>query len=236
MKFNIVSINDDRKVYKDAIRATLGLEEIHIPSVAGYKVDIAAEMASRGLRSTDEWHAKIGEAGCWLSHFDRWRAVADMDEPLIVFEDDAIVLDNFESDLLEWKSELPSDWDYVSLWVPDNQRQDFNYNAFYDNRGIPTIVGRLSNQDSKFNFGSEHWARVYQGYGMVATMYSPSGGARLVERAREMGWNSPVDCFISLEAHAGRLNGFAPKPWIELVGYDWSQQTTIHTTGKMNAV
>lgn len=229
MRYTIISLNDERSRYKDAIRSNLSLSELDLPAVDGKEVDIDIELNVRGLHSL--WHnAKVGEVGVWLSNFDRWLIASKMTEPLIVFEDDAIVGGNFMSDIELLTSELPEDWDFVSLWVPENQRIDYGYDLHYNEIGDPVITGYRTLEDSLFRV-SEHVARVYQGYGMVALMYSPSGASKLVNLARSYGAYTPVDCFIYQQAHMGNLNGYAPPPWFaEIVKYDWLAETHVQKT------
>lgn len=234
LKFNIISINDERIAYKDNIRKHVGMEEVSIPSVNAYKVDLPFELKSRGLESRP-WTPKIGELGVWLSNFDCWQWAADNEE-LVVFEDDAIIDENFYDGLQVLYSELPEDWDFLTLWVPENQRQDYMYRVEYDDEGMPNILGNVPPGKSSFDYGARFTARAYQGYGLVATMYSPKGGAALIESARRRGICTPADCFIFQETHAERVKGYAPKPTVGLVSYDWSAETTVHNTGIYSAV
>lgn len=236
MKYNIISVNDSRAQYKNAIRRHNSVGEVKIPSTNGMSVNIDKEFERRGLLDTN-WIPKIGEAGCWVSHFDCWSWSVKNNEELIVFEDDAIIDENFVNNFDVLYSELPSDYDFCSLWVPDNQRQDFYYVVEYDSEGQVNISGRIEDvSDSHFDIGCRFLARAYQGYGLVATLYSPQGAKRLIEQARRRGVCTPVDCFIFQESHAERVKGYAPKPHVSIVQYDWNAETTVHNTGVINAV
>lgn len=232
MKYTIITLNDDRFDYKKKIRANVPFEEIELPAVDGSQVDVMAELEARGLRSN--WHhAKMGEYGVWLSNFDRWQYVSEMDEPLIVFEDDAVVNEDFIDYFTAFYRELPEDFDFAALWVPDNQRIDYTYLMEYNERGTANVVGHLEYQDSMFRV-SLRCARTYQGYGMVALMYSPEGGRKLVELSRERGIDLPVDCFIFEQSNAKRVNGYAPTPlFAKIVGYDWAAQSQVQDTERV---
>lgn len=235
MKYTIISLDDQRLAYKKRIRENTRLEEIFIPAIDGRQVDILAEYKNRGLRPTD-WAASKGESGIWMSNFDRWAAVAEMDEPLIVFEDDAIIPIDFDSKLRYIMSHLPPDWDYCALWVPDNQRIDYFYDSVFNEIGDAISIGpNRSNQESIYRVNdSNAIALVYQGYGMVSLMYSPAGGRKLVELSQKTGIYTPVDCWIYQQAHLGNLKGYAPHPFnAALVQYDWSAQTTVHNTERI---
>lgn len=230
MKYSIITINDRRSLYKRKLRAAVDLEEVVIPAVDAEKVNLQDELDKRGLFLPHPGAFSIGEVGVWLSVFDNWVWSADNNEELIVFEDDAIANINFNTELPALRAELPEDWDFFTLWVPDDQLQDYLYNVTYDDEGIPNIFGRRREGHSLFDFGSEFVARVYNGYGNVAQLFSPKGSRWFINRAREVGLYSPVDCFQYQEAHAGRCNGYAPKPtYANIVKYDWPE-TQVHTT------
>jgi GR25 family glycosyltransferase involved in LPS biosynthesis len=225
VKYNIVTINDDRIYSKVIIRKRLkGIDEVVIPATEGRKVDLAKELEARGLRIPDGQLYSYGEIGIWLSMFDCWKWCADNDEDLIVFEDDAMPVRDFVTKLNVLRSELPPTWDFSALWVPPNQLIDYQYMVSYDEMGSPSIAGILPEQLSLFDYGAQHVAQVYNGYGNVAMLYSPKGARALMKRAQEAKLYSPVDCFQYQEAHAGRLEGFAPKPkHADLVRYDWPE-------------
>ena len=232
MKYNIISINDERWKYKNKIRAYAEIPEVRIQSFNAHEMDLRSGLRLRNIE-INNWGPKIGELGVWLSNFDCWDTVGMMDEPLVVFEDDAIIDPHFffkASGILE---DLPDDWDFCALWVPENQRQDFTYEVTYDHQGDPIITGHRDYEDSLF-WHTKRVARVYQGYGMVSLMYSPSGGKKLVDLAREYGIYTPVDCFVYQQAHMGNLNGFAPTPmYANIVSYDWSAQSHVQQTEKV---
>lgn len=234
MKYNIISINDNRKYYKDQIRKYVDLQEEVVASVEGACLNrdgkLEQHMNDLGLWFNSKWPLSVGEIGVWASNFLRWEKVSQMNEPLVVFEDDAVIKSDFNPKLIYIYEQLPDDWDFVSLWVPDNQRIDYRYNLRYNADGDPEIFGtRPVGFPSAFDYGAADVARVYQGYGMVATMYSPAGGKKLVELAKQYGLRTPVDCFLMQEAHKGALNGYAPKPDKVFVDYDWPE-TQIHNT------
>lgn len=240
MKFTIITLNDERLEYKRAIREYVQYSEIHLPAVDGRYIDVDYEFGQRGLvrgslLSGYKWsNAKRGELGVWLSNYDRWRVVADMDEPLIVFEDDAVPSPFFNQDLENLMTDLPDDWDVFSLWVPENQRVDYFYEVEYDEHGHPRIAGMRTDGDSYYNIGSTKIAKTYQGYGMVANIYSPKGGQKLFELAHYRGVDNPVDCWVYEEIHKGNLNGYAPRTdFTNIVGYDWKAVSHVQLTDRV---
>lgn len=235
VSYNIITLNrsdslhDPRQIYKDRIRKTVQeSEEIFVPAINGREVNLEEELDRRNLFVKYPGAFSVGEIGIWLSMFDCWQWCIDNDETLITFEDDASPRHYFDEAVRFFLEEVPQDWDFMALWVPDNQKQDYRYNVKFDDEGHATIRGYA--QESLFDFGAFYLARAYQGYGNVCSMFSPKGSQFLIDKARETGIYTPVDCFMFQNAHAGRCNGYAPKPFhATLVDYDWAE-TTVHNT------
>lgn len=224
MKFTIISLNDDRALYKKLIRDRVKYEEIQMPAVDGRVVDISKELERRSLFVEGWGNAKRGEIGVWLSNYDRWKLASSLDEPLIVFEDDAIPYEDFDSRVGKVMAELPSEWDFLSLWVPDNQRNDYLYDIDFDENGVHIWNNRpwRSNDTSKYRVNnSDIISLAYQGYGMVSLMYSPAGASKLLRLAHETGLTGPVDCWLFEQAHRGAVDGYTLHPYqTKVVGYD----------------
>jgi GR25 family glycosyltransferase involved in LPS biosynthesis len=230
MDYTIITINDNRMTQKQAIRDNVKLNEVFPEFVNGND--------DEQLFSADEkWNLRKhcglqrGEWGIWFSNLNCWEYAASNDG-LIIFEDDAIVDSNFMHRYDRYISDIPQDTDFIALWVPDNQRQDYLYNVEFDAEGKPKVVrGSLQPDNSIFNIDHEYIAKAYQGYGGVAMLVTKQGGGKLIELAQRYGQWSTSDCFYFLETHRNNLNGYALKPdYCDLVYYDWSVPTTIHTT------
>lgn len=231
MKFSIITLDHpEREHYREAIRRFVPYDEVTIPAVDGRMVNVKEEWAKRDIPLAS-WTYKMGEAGVWLSNFDNWQWAADNNEELIVFEDDAVVNAGFVQHFDNFYNHLPPEWDFASLWVPENQRVDYQYDVSWDINGDPVHEGptrHYADSQFKYNLFAAH---VYQGYGMVSLMYSPTGAAKLIERARATGPYTPVDCWVYQQAHLGWLDGYAPTPiFCKIVSYDWSAETTVQRT------
>lgn len=181
------------------------------------------------LTGVDSFPMLAGELGVWYSVVNAWIDIAN-NGPAVVFEDDALLSDEFKTVFENALADLPDDADYLSLFVPFNQAQDFYYVVEYDNEGIPTIKATgVSEERSMFNIGSPYVAKAYMGYGNVAVFYTQKGAHKLLKIAKERGTYTPVDCFLFLQAHAGNLNGYALHPRYKgVVDVDWGAPTLIH--------
>lgn len=55
-----------------------------------------------------------GHVGCILSHYMLWQTLSYLPyDEIIIFEDDVVLCDDFKKKLIEYKNQLPNDWDYV---------------------------------------------------------------------------------------------------------------------------
>jgi GR25 family glycosyltransferase involved in LPS biosynthesis len=158
---------------------------------------------------------------------DAWVA-AQEHGPLIVLEDDAIVSERFDVIMENVWHDLPEDWDYFCLFVPDNQFEDYYRATAYDENGEPKLYTNPGEKWYSPSMGSAYVGRAYQGYSCVGIMYSQQGGKKLHELAQQYGMYTPVDCFIFQQTHTGRVNGYAHTPDCERpVTYDWHNSPTL---------
>lgn len=59
------------------------------------------------------WYLSQGAIGCLLSHYILWKIMLYLPyDEFLVFEDDVFLCDDFEVKLLEYKTQLPDDWQY----------------------------------------------------------------------------------------------------------------------------
>ncbi len=57
-----------------------------------------------------------GHIGCILSHYMLWKTLSYLPyEEIVIFEDDVILCDTFKEKLIDYKSRLPEDWQYVFI-------------------------------------------------------------------------------------------------------------------------
>ena len=225
MKYTIVSIDDSRNDKKADIRSAMHEhEEVLVESFNGADDEQMHYARQRwpGIEPVG-WNLSRGELGIWYSQIACWQWAAKFGD-LIVYEDDAIVNPEFDRVMRPYIHELPEDYDFFSLFVPDNQMQDFWYSVVYDAGGAPMQV--IRSWDERYNYnvpGLKHVVRVYQGYSCVANMYSQKGAQKLLDRLSVKHMYSPADCFVYMEAHQGILDGYAHHPDEERpVVYDWN--------------
>lgn len=78
-------------------------------------------------RFINKFKGKIGEVGCFLSHYLLWKECIDRNEEILIFEDDCIVFDNFHilNSVLK-KENVPNDTEiiWVGTYQPSKQHRD----------------------------------------------------------------------------------------------------------------
>lgn len=157
------------------------------------------------------WQGHNGEMGIWYSQLASWQYAAEHGD-LLVFEDDAIIGEDFMWRLEDYLSELPADWDFFALYYGDEQKGDY----------FASVDGyKLHDYYSRFNIGSRMVTRAWQGYSSVANAFSQKGAQKLLDLAREKGIYSTCDCFLFIEAHEGNVDAYGLHPdYPKFVGHE----------------
>ena len=73
-------------------------------AIDGFEID-HTELLSLGFDTNKDWidpinetHITNGEVGCYLSHYNMWIKCIEINEPIIILEDDAILSDRFSTE------------------------------------------------------------------------------------------------------------------------------------------
>ena len=74
-----------------------------------------------------DYFIKQGRIGCLLSHYMLWQTLWHLPyEEILILEDGAFLCENFQQKFLEFKKDLPDDWQYVFVGhccLPPNEYQ-----------------------------------------------------------------------------------------------------------------
>ena len=99
------------------------IEEGHaeiFSAVDGSKDDIEKELESLNLKLTPDFahYATIGQVGCALSHLKIWKNIKKSEiKSCIIFEDDALLVEDYVTNLQHLEKELSQTWDFVNLFT-----------------------------------------------------------------------------------------------------------------------
>ena len=213
-RYLINAIDDSRDFYTTSIRQKFSdWVEIPCEAVNGYNIE---ELDLNIKKHNIPIHIRnmpVGELGVWMSNLNAWNLVGD--EPLFVVEDDAVVYDNFYHRFEELVNELPSGWDFLSLYVPHDEA---GYGIF--KKIDPASV----------DIGSSLVCKVYQTYGGQSVFYSPTGAKKIYSLAIENGIDMQFDEFLYHQAKLGKLNGYTTYPTIpDLIHIDGKAESLAHS-------
>lgn len=222
-KYGIISVDDSRLPQKQWIEEVMHpWERLEFQSVDGSDTEQRREAMQKHGLTLGTWLPKAGELGIWLSHLNVWEAIAAQESDVAIFEDDAIPTADFKDLFYKFYEELPPDWDFMALYIPDNQFGNYNFLIVH---GGQIVIGDFFVQP-----GAQYISRAYQTYSCVATLYSPRGAGKLLSLCRERGLDTPIDCLLYEMVHFHKAFGFAPLPnQPRIVNYDWEKPSTINS-------
>lgn len=155
-----------------------------------------------------------GAIGIWAS----WKNALSVflktnAQAVILIEDDLWVTEDFVSrDVLSAISKLPNDWDYLTLYTPEPERENFSPHHEIDN---------------------EYLCLPYHTWSNAAVVFSQSGATKVLKYiSNGISRNSDLHLYTNKE---NRLNGFALKPIIMLdkisVYTNWESTIGIASQG-----
>jgi len=136
--------------------------------------------------------ATRGQLGCTLSNISLWKEMVEKNiKNLLIIEDDVFIPDDFDNKMNELLKELPSDYDFLYLFVhPHNYIYiDENNNSEYYIKGKNNIV------------------KAYKTYGTVGYLISLNGAKKLLENFNIL--ETTIDDQIKSLIHT--LNSFTVK-------------------------
>jgi len=118
-----------------------------------------------------------GLIGIWASNYMAYKRFLETDKDvLFIFEDDAMISQNFSPIVEQQISELPADWDVFTIFVPDDCLAW--YNSDYD---IP---------------GNERICHTYQDWSCAGYAMTRAGAQKAVTDIEANGISDPIDWYI----------------------------------------
>lgn len=203
MNYTIFSIDDSRKVYTSRIREQLA-DSFWFTERQGWTVNgndpealYWAADTHRGIRIN--WQAdgpmRKGHLGIWYSVLN----ILDHDLlPIVTFEDDAILHQNFIRNFWDITDKLPRDTDAFSLFLPRDQ------DHVYQKRASELSV-------------SLGVCRAYQVYGGVSMLWTHQGAEKFVKLVRRDGIMDQWDNQLYRYAREGEMNVYTQTPGAQIL-------------------
>jgi hypothetical protein len=205
VKYTIFSVDYSRLHYIQNMLPHLnGWEHIRVSSVDG-RVKKELERAQQEHPYPVNWPAQLGHLGIWHSVLN-----ALDHAPIVTFEDDAILGDDFQANFRRRTEELPDDWDFFSLFLPRDSTHLF---------------------DDRIHSAGTSICKTYQRYGGVSMYYSEQGAKKIKALLERDGFTGQYDDTLYAYAKAGELNGYCSKPnWSDLVYISGLERSIVQET------
>ena len=132
---------------------------------------------------------KVGEIGCFLSHYFIWKKIIQLDKPCLIFEDDANICDDYTNKLnIIFEKGIPENFDI--LWI--GIRQHYIQNKIYNQTIKPNKEKLINNHF--YNYVN----RIYDPFYPYNYIISPNTCKKLCNIFENNNSSFPaVDHFIS---------------------------------------
>ena len=192
--YHLISIDDSRITNKTSLYDRIGTQPVSINSLnARNEEELKSFFKKNPEFNIDNWNPKIGEIGCFGSHYLAWKYLIDSNlNTLTVFEDDIIIYDNFFERYNELINNAPKDWDIISIFVDPNQYDRFD-------------------ESQKINY---YVSKGYQDWSTLGYVISKSGAKKICDYIKKNGISQPVDWFLFRNGHAGTFNVCTLPPYL----------------------
>jgi GR25 family glycosyltransferase involved in LPS biosynthesis len=216
MKYTIIKVDERSSINVKNIKYVLKKYQ-HIDNIDyidGRKID-AFKILDNYKISYTKWNPKDKrkykkmlktEAATWVSNINIYKYIVNNDiEELLVLEDDIVLKENFVLNFLKCRKELPSKYDFLSLFYFSSQN-DTDKDVDLKLR----LVQKSNNQYS-----------AYQGM-----LFSNSGAKKILKYLEDYGIFYTNDCQIYELVRMGILNGYSIKQ-NNLIEHDTSIDSII---------
>lgn len=136
---------------------------------------------------------KYGEVGIWYSNYLAWSNFLKTDyDALILMEDDIVCQEGLIEDINNKLNEIPENWDFLSMFVPEDQRNSYKPSM--------SVTNNIS--------------RVYQDWSMLCYIVSKDGAKKLIKSCNNL-VSLPLDWHIYRQRE--KFNSFSIKPDVKLM-------------------
>ena len=192
INYHVIYIDDTRKQNRDLIEHTLKSNKIELKSLNAKDPDQLSKFYEDNKDFRLGWQGfKLGEIGNFGSHYMTWKYLINSSlDNILVFEDDALIKDNFLSDYYLAMKNVPQDFDVLSIYIDPNQYDRFNQSDYVN----------------------EYIAKGYQDWSTLCYVVSRQGAQKLVKYVADNGMDYPTDWFIFRNGHKGLFNVYTLAP------------------------
>lgn len=126
---NLKRRSDRREKFQQLNRQS-DIQFVWVEAIEGRELDIS-KLVEQGLLFRQYEHFTPGQLGCAMSHRMLWQKCVEKDTPLIIFEDDAVLRQDFAAGFTHIYQQLPATWDCVLL--------GYNFDSILDIEIMPGV-------------------------------------------------------------------------------------------------
>lgn len=138
------------------------------------------------------WPTGSGVIGVWASNYLAYKKFLESDkEVLFLFEDDALVSNNFPLVVRGYLDNVPTDWDFCTFFVPDDCIQWYYYPRENQPWVKPDITG-----PKDYDFGNPYICRNYQDWSCAGYAVSRKGAQQALADIKKNSVGNPIDWFV----------------------------------------
>lgn len=201
MKYTIYSVNDDRFQYKMKMATKLKRwEQVFVNCVDGRDPEQLAKAVSEHGIEIVKPDIRVGQLGVWYTFLN-----ALEEAPLVTFDDDAILCENFTEEFWKRAADLPGDTDFFALFLPRDS----------DHMASPS------------NYFGKYLTKAYAKYGGVSFFITKKGAEKIKHRVKTDGIWAQYDDQIYHYSKVGLLNGYASQPELPDLVYITGNELSI---------
>ncbi len=192
INYHVIYINDERKYNRDHIADAIHGNLLPIQSLNAKKDGEIENFKINNPGFKFTWDGfKVGEIGNFASHYLSWKYLLSTElDSILIFEDDSLLYDNFLNKYELAMSNVPQDYDILSLFVHENQMPRFS-----DSDVINEVI-----------------SKAYQDWSTLCYVVSRQGAKKLIEYVESIGMDDPTDWFIFRKGHLGIFNVYTMAP------------------------
>jgi hypothetical protein len=190
LAYNIIhipKIGDTKRFTKGAVDlfTAAGIEDLGVPSVHTPTMTEVHDFHEKNPHFRFKAHEVLGVpfpgncgvVGAFASHYAIWKRMADTrHDAVIVLEDESYLTDEFIHTVNCLLLCAPSQWDFLSLFVPDNQKVMYN--------------------ESRHQIIAPGLCKAYQTSSSVAYIVSQKGALTALYDIGVFGFSLPIDLYI----------------------------------------
>lgn len=185
MKYSIFSVDNSRDHYVEKIKNTLGSWDLVVTDCVDGRIAENLAAAQKKYLYPIRYKALVGQLGIWYTVLNSLEHA-----PLVTFEDDAMLGNEFLANFGWRLAELPDDADFFSLFIPRDSDHLYTRDA-----AIGTFL-----------------CRTYQRYGGVSMFYTEKGAKNIKKLLERDGITGQYDDTLYHYSSVGELKGYCSKP------------------------